>query len=153
MNIHPSSAWSEQQITDYLTKTDTPIRLSCQTNDGYPVICSVWFDYRDGFIWAASHKNSHLIKSLKKHPKVGFEIANNEFPYHGIRGKGDISLIDDSEGQVLETLINKYLQGSNTQLAHWLLSRKADEYAIKIQPLSINSWDFSKRMQAPAKKT
>lgn len=146
MKINPNSSWSKNEIFNYLDQANIPIRISCNDVDGYPVICSVWFIHLDGILWAASHRNSHIIKALKNSPKIGFEVATNEYPYHGVRGKANITLLENSTTNILEQLIDKYLQGSNTKLSHWLLSRKKDEYAIKISPISINSWDFSERM-------
>jgi hypothetical protein len=87
-----------------------------------------------------------MVKTLRKDPKIGFEVATNEYPYHGVRGKANITLLEDSAEDILEKVIGKYLRGSNKNLSDWLMSRKADEYAIKISPITLNSWDFSARM-------
>jgi len=147
MKINADSAWSKEKIFSYLNRANTPIRISCHDNDGYPIVCSLWFIHDNGVLWSASHKNSYIIKTLRNNPKIGFEIATNEYPYHGVRGKADTMLFEDSKENVLEKAIDKYLQGSNKKLSTWLLSRKQDEYAIKICPISINSWDFSERME------
>ncbi|GAB5450959.1 MAG: hypothetical protein Hals2KO_12870 [Halioglobus sp.] len=146
MNVHSNSAWSREEIFRYLDRATTPLRISCNDDDDYPVICSLWFVHNDGVLWAASHKSSHIVKALGSSPRIGFEVATNEYPYHGVRGKADVTLLEDRTENVLEKVIDKYLQGSNTQLASWLLSRKDDEYAIRISPVSINSWDYSRRM-------
>lgn len=147
MKIHTNSAWSKEQIFNYLDTTITPMRISCVGSDGFPIICSLWFFHQEGTLWAASHEKSHLTKALKKNAKIGFEIATNDYPYHGVRGKANVTLIEDREVNILNKVIDKYLQGSNQKLANWLLSRQEDEYAIKINPISINSWDFSSRME------
>lgn len=146
MKINQSSAWSYQEISEYLQQAKTPLRLSCLGSDGYPTICSLWFIFQDDHFWCASHRNAHIIKLLKQSSKVGFEVATNEYPYKGVRGKADIELLKDKSGDVLESLIKRYLGESNKELSDWLLSRREDEYAIKISPKCINSWDFSNRM-------
>lgn len=146
MKIHADSCWSKQEIYQYLDHAKTPLRLSCVESDGHPVICSLWFKHDEGLLWAACHKNSHIIKCLKNNNKVAVEVAGNEIPYQGVRGKATVELIDDEHGNVLSLLIDKYLQGSNQPLANWLLSRKKNEYAIKITPIQLNAWDFSERM-------
>ena len=148
MKVNPKSAWSKDEIFAYLDRADTPIRISCNDSDGYPVICSVWFVHRDGALWAASHRSSYIIKALRQNPRIGFEVATNDYPYHGVRGKADITLLEQDSENILEQVIEKYLQGSNTKLAEWLLSRKQDEYAIKIDPIAINAWDYSQRMDS-----
>lgn len=148
MKVHSKSAWSQDEILNYLNQAKTPIRISCAGDDGYPIICSLWFFHKDGVLWAASHKNSHIVKALRKSPKAAFEVATNDYPYRGVRGKANISLLDDSVENILEKVIDKYLQGGNKKLSNWLLSRKKDEFSIKISPVEINSWDFSGRMES-----
>jgi hypothetical protein len=70
-----------------------------------------------------------------------------QYPYRGVRGKGTVELNKDSEGSVLGKLIKRYLGNSNASLANWLMSRAKSEYALCLSIASINSWDFSNRME------
>jgi len=147
MNLHPASQWQESTIETFLVDTDTPLRLSFLNNQGEPMICSLWFSYHDDILWAASHKNSYVVKQLRDNTKVSFEVSTNNYPYKGVRGKATAELTTTDADQVLTQLINKYLDEGNSNLASWLMSRAKDEYVIKIRPESINAWDFSDRMQ------
>lgn len=150
MKIHSKSAWSRQHIIEFLSRAPIPMRIACQGKDGFPVICSLWFFYDDGALWSASHKNSHIVDQLSVNPKVGIEIATNDYPYHGVRGKGTVELLSQGAEHALQTLIDKYLGDTNASLANWLMSRVDDEYALKITPAILNSWDFSNRMEKQA---
>lgn len=147
MGVTPKGSWSAELVEGYLKATEIPIRLACVGTDGYPVVCSLWFIYEDGCLWAAAHKNAHIIKLLKHNPKVGFEVGINDMPYKGVRGKADVELIKDRAVSVLDKLLLRYLKSGNKSLSSWLLSRAEDEYAIKISPTTISSWDFSNRME------
>ncbi|WP_101759091.1 pyridoxamine 5'-phosphate oxidase family protein [Oceanicoccus sp. KOV_DT_Chl] len=147
MKIHPKSQWHLSEIEQFIQLQHIPIRLACIDHDDFPLVCSLWFYYSDGCFWSASHKNSHIIKVLSKNSKVAFEIATNDYPYKGVRGKATIEISKDEQG-VLPRLIDRYLGNSNEPLREWLLSRIDDEYAIKIAPTTINAWDFSTRMEA-----
>lgn len=147
MKIHSKSAWTEDKITAFLDEAAIPLRIACLGQDGFPIVCSVWYFHEDGALWSASHKNSHLVEQLLANPKVGIEIATNDYPYHGVRGKATIELLAEPAENVLKRLLQKYLGDSNASLAQWLMSRVADEYAIKITPIILNSWDFSNRME------
>ena len=146
MSKKPNNAWTKKEIYGYLNAAKTPIRLACIDKNNQPTICSLWFIFENGILWCASHKNSHIIKLLKSNKKIGFEISTNNYPYKGVRGKGSVELITIDADTVLNKLVNKYLDGTNQTLSTWLLSRSSDEYAIKIQPQSLSSWDFSNRM-------
>lgn len=147
MNLSKKSQWNEEQISRFLSGATLPIRLSFLNKDNEPQICSLWFLFDQGALWAASHENAFLIRQLKRHKQVAFEVSTNDYPYKGVRGKAEVELRKDDAEPVLKALINKYLGDSNSQLASWLLGRAKEEYAIKISPTFINSWDFSDRME------
>ena len=147
MKLGSNSAWSEEQIVAFLESSKIPVRLSFINEKNHPQICSLWYQFVDGVLWAASHKNAYLIKQLKQNPNVAFEISSNDYPYKGVKGTATVELITANAGDVLENLISRYLGDSNSGLSEWLMSRVADEYAIKIVPKRVNSWDFSSRMQ------
>ncbi len=147
MRLRSKSTWNKNEIVQFLSAETVPMRLSFVNNKGEPAICSLWFNYFEGALWSASHQTAYVVKQLKNNPNVAFEISTNDYPYKGVRGKATAELIKADGELVLTELIERYLANSNTQLADWLLSRAADEYAIKLSPTVINSWDFSHRMQ------
>ncbi|MEE2654084.1 pyridoxamine 5'-phosphate oxidase family protein [uncultured Spongiibacter sp.] len=132
--------------TSFVETATIPLRLSAIDSDGFPVVCSLWFYYRNGCFYCASHRSSKIIRLLEANPNCGFEVAVNSIPYRGVRGKAVAELTSDSQGEVLSSLIERYLGDSNRDLANWLLSRKADEVAICLHPKTFSSWDFSARM-------
>jgi len=79
---------------------------------------------------------------------VGFELAPNEPPYHGVRGQGIATLDSDADGVVLGEMLQRYLGGTESKLGNWLLSRAEDEVLITITPLRLFSWDYRERMGA-----
>ena len=148
MNVHPGSDWSAVQIEEFLEQARIPMRLACVGKDDFPIVASLWFCYRDGELWSATHQSAHLVKQLREHSRVGFEIATNEYPYRGVRGKAVATLVREGAEEVLRDLIARYLGDSNRELADWLLSRADEEYLIRLTPKRFNAWDFSDRMQS-----
>jgi nitroimidazol reductase NimA-like FMN-containing flavoprotein (pyridoxamine 5'-phosphate oxidase superfamily) len=146
MKISKKSTWTEGEIEVFLAAAKTPMRLAFNDRDGFPGVCSLWFYFDEGCFWAATHKNSHVIKMLKQSGKVSLEVATNEYPYKGVRGKANVELTTDGASAVLNRLIDRYLVDGNNKLADWLLSRVADEYVLKVTPHTLNAWDFSSRM-------
>ena len=147
-SIAKSSAWSASEIETYLQETDIPLRLACNGKEGYPVLCSMWFQLTDDSLWCASHESSRVIAALTEDPKCAFEIASNEMPYRGVRGQADVVLHREAAADVLEQLMARYLDESNESLAAWLRSRVGGEYAIELQPRWVSAWDYRHRMRA-----
>jgi len=138
--------WSPADIDQFLTDTHFPVRLACIAGDGYPRVVSVWFMYRQGQLFCASHRSSQLVALLRANPRVGFEIGPNEPPYCGVRGQGDAQLDSDGGAGMLEQLLDRYLGGADSALAQWLLSRREEEMLITITPRRWFSWDYRQRM-------
>ena len=131
----------------FLSTQDSPIRLAVIDDDGFPIVCSLWFILNDDHILCASHASAKIIRVLKKNPNCAFEVSINEMPYKGVRGKAIASLEKDSDGLVLGRLLERYVGNSQPSLTKWLLSRRQDEYAIRLEIKTMSTWDFSARMQ------
>ncbi|MEX1666299.1 pyridoxamine 5'-phosphate oxidase family protein [Zhongshania arctica] len=131
----------------FLSTQSSPIRLAVIDDDGFPIVCSLWFILNEDHILCASHASAKIIRVLKKNPNCAFEVSINEMPYKGVRGKAIASLEKDSDGLVLGQLLERYVGNSQPSLTKWLLSRSQDEYAIRLEIKTMSTWDFSARMQ------
>ena len=116
-------------------------------DDEYPLICSVWFEYLDEKLVIVSHEDSKLAKTLLRQRKCGFEIATNDPPYKGVRGKADVVAEAEGSGDTLRRVIQRYLGGTNQKLASWLLSRVEHEVKFTLHPTWVTSWDYGERME------
>jgi len=145
--LRSSSAWDQQQINEFLRTALIPIRLACADKAAAPLICSLWYLHADGVFWCATQQSAHVVKMLERSPDCGFEVAPDSMPYRGVRGQGRVALLPEQGATVLQQLIDRYLGSRDTKFAKWLMSRAANEVAIKIQPDWLNSWDFSSRMK------
>ena len=146
-HIRSTSAWDQRQIDAFLGGNRIPLRLACNAGRGFPLLNSLWFEHREGSLWCATHASSAIVPFLQRDPRCAFEIALNDPPYCGVRGQSRAALSRAGAGELLERLIARYLGDSNPALAAWLMSRAADEYAIRIDPTWITAWDYRPRMQ------
>ena len=139
---------SREHIDAFLASYLAPLRISAVADSGFPLICSLWFEYADGAIWCATKKQAKIVEILSRNPKCAFELAPNEPPYFGVRGQAEASIQHENAGELLERLIDKYLGTRDSSLALNLLKRVSDEVAIRMEPVSLYSWDYRSRMQA-----
>ena len=129
-----------------------PLRFSCITGAGWPIVLSLWYLYKDGKIYCATQKDAKVIQYLQKNPKCAFEVAPEKPPYTGIRGRGQVKLRKDIAIQILELLIDRYLGNRDSSLAKLLLEKRDNELAIEITPINLFTWDYSKRMKDSSSK-
>jgi hypothetical protein len=146
MPITLKGPWDKSQIDSFLQGSTFPLRLACVGDDGFPRVVSVWYGYDGHRLRCVSHRSSQLVGLLEKCDRVGFELAPNEPPYHGVRGQGIARLDKDANGEVLSEMLRRYLGDTDSKLGNWLLSRAEDEVLITIEPLRLFTWDYRDRM-------
>jgi len=134
-------------IQAYLQTIKIPLRLSCVDESGWPVVLSLWFLYEDGTFYCATPERARVVSYLRQEPRCAYEVAADEPPYCGVRGRA-VATIDLETGlQVLERLLVRYLGGIDNPLAETLLNRDDPEVAIRLEPQSFHTWNFSQRMK------
>lgn len=140
---------NSKNTIQYLIDSDIPIRLACLSTSNYPIVVSLWYVYIDEKFYCATQNKAKIIRYLRCSPKCGFEIAGDRFPYHGIRGYGNASILKDRGEDILRMLLQKYFKGKEkSRLYKLLLSEKhlQNEVAIEIEPFTIFEWDYKERM-------
>jgi len=145
--IRSTSAWSAAEISEFLLRTEIPLRLASLSGSGAPLLCSLWYFYDRGSIWCATQRSAKLVSLLERDQRCAFEIAGDQPPYRGVRGQGTATLSAADGGPALLRLIDRYLHGRDSGFAQWLIARQDEEVAIRIQPTWLTSWDFSQRME------
>lgn len=140
-----SGPWSADTITAFLADAVIPVRLASTGSVG-PLVQSLWFTWMDDALWCCTQSDSVLASRIARDPRVGFEIAGDDPPYRGVRGRGTAELRPDAAATLLPILITRYLGSTGGELATWLLSRMDTETSIRIHDLRVTSWDYTPRM-------
>ena len=140
--------FSPSEIDDYLDETVIPMRLATVGPTGWPLVVSLWFLRKEDELLAATRPTSTLVALLAREQRCAFEIAADTAPYRGLRGRAEVLLDDAAGGLVLESLLERYLGGTESPLARRLLATAADEVCLRLRPRSLVSWDFSARMSS-----
>jgi hypothetical protein len=140
-------ATMEEWMVRWLEETRIPIRVAALTESGWPAVLSLWYVPRDGSLWCATQRTAKIVRYLEGDSRCAFEVAPEDPPYRGIRGQGRASLHPGKGREMLETLLERYLGGTDSPLAGKLLSKAGSEVAIQIEPVSLFSWDYSERMK------
>ncbi|MCA9576244.1 MAG: hypothetical protein R3B40_22175 [Polyangiales bacterium] len=143
----PQGPYSPPQLAAFLDATVVPMRLAVQTSGAFPVLLSLWFAREEGQLLAAVHRDAKIVRRLQDNPRCAFEVALNTPPYRGVRGQAEVHVDPARGAEVLERLLLRYLGSTDSKLASWLLSRRHEELALVLDPVHLESWDYSARMQ------
>jgi nitroimidazol reductase NimA-like FMN-containing flavoprotein (pyridoxamine 5'-phosphate oxidase superfamily) len=136
-----------EEIAKYLSEIKIPIRLACITDAGWPLVTSLWFVFMDDKLYCATQRTAKVIEFLSQNPRCGFEVASDQPPYRGVRGKGRVRLSEEMGPKVLRILMDKYDIKKNSTLGKFLLSNINNEMVIEIEPVKLFTWDYSDRMK------
>ncbi|MGE0827344.1 MAG: pyridoxamine 5'-phosphate oxidase family protein [Candidatus Binatia bacterium] len=139
--------WSQETIAAFLQQLCIPIRLASVTATGWPVVLSLWYLYENGRFYCATQKTAKIVAHLKREPRCAFEVAGDQPPYRGVRGQGKARVTSNGGAELLERLLKRYLNSTDSPLATSLLARSADEVIIEIEPVAVSTWDFTDRMR------
>lgn len=140
-------AWSEAEAIGFLEEVTVPIRIATHRPDGSLWMVALWYRYRDGSLECATWANADIVHFLWNDSEIAFDISTNEPPYRGVRGNGTTSMAPDKDKTVLRDLMERYLGGTESSLAEWLLADEREEIRIRIQPRVVYSWDYTERMR------
>jgi nitroimidazol reductase NimA-like FMN-containing flavoprotein (pyridoxamine 5'-phosphate oxidase superfamily) len=156
-----TGSWSLAEASEFLRATHVPVRLSCHTPDGNLWMLSLWYAWVDGDdsdtasadgaesppeLRCATSADTDVVEYLRHDPAVAFEISTNDPPYRGVRGRGTVTIEPDVDKALLRSLLDRYLGGTDNELAEMLLDPDRDEVKLRIAPDRLHSWDFSDRM-------
>jgi hypothetical protein len=141
-----SGPWTPDNVEAYLSKCRIPLRLGCTDGSGVPRIVSLWFEWDEGALCCAPQRDSAVVRWLEARPNVGFEVSADAPPYSGIRGTGVASLDVSRGGEQLRRLLDRYEVAEGASLRAALLKNENAEVRIQIQPVRIDSWDYTERM-------
>jgi len=136
-----------KNLETLVNDTKIPIRLACITSAGYPIIVSLWHIVVGEKIYCATQKKAKIITHIQNNPIVGFEIASDNPPYRGIRGHGQVKVVEHLGKDILNILIEKYLGKKISTLSEFLRNNSDNEVAVEITPEKIFTYDYSKRMK------
>ena len=143
--VSRSGPWNPDQIAEHLDRAAIPVRVGVLPPSGWPIVVSLWF-VRDGEdILCTTQKDSAVARALAGDPRCAFEIASDQPPYHGVRGRAHGTL-EAGSGRLLLAALERYLGSTESDLARSLRARKQSEVTLRLRPTRLVSWDYRERM-------
>lgn len=141
-------AWSASEAAEFLDAAIVPIRVACHHPGGGLWMLSLWYRYRDGLLECATGADADIVGFLERNDDVCFEVSTNAAPYMGVRGAGTADVVPEAGTDCIRALVERYLGGTDSAMAEWLLDAEREEVAIRIDPERFHTWDFTPRMRS-----
>lgn len=145
------SAYSmtEEEVDKFL---ESKLNLQLATIDelGDPDIQPVWFEFDKDkkSLFIMTPKTSKKAQNIRRKSKIYFSIDDENFPYKGVKGKGEAKVLEDEQKIMLlvEKINMKYLGTLDHPIAKMLIdnTRNGIETVFEITPKFFSTWDFGK---------
>jgi general stress protein 26 len=143
---------TEEEVDSFL-ENKLNVQLATIDEEGYPSIQPLWFlyDKKSGKIYISTQNTTRKIHNLHKiSDKVYFSIDDENFPYKGVKGRGNARVSEDKNFNipVTEKIILKYLGTLDNPLEQMIMdnANKGIQVVIEITPKFFSAWDFAKSM-------
>ena len=140
---------TEEEVDKFL---ESRLNLQLATIDelGDPGIQPVWFEYDKDkkSLFIMTPKTSKAAQNIRRKSKIYFSIDDENFPYKGVKGKGEAKVLEDEQKIMLlvEKINMKYLGTLDHPIAKMLIdnTRNGIETVFEITPKFFSTWDFGK---------
>lgn len=140
---------TEEEVDKFL---ESKLNLQLATIDelGDPGIQPVWFEYDKDkkSLFIMTPKTSKKAQNIRRKSKIYFSIDDENFPYKGVKGKGEAIVLEDEQKIMLlvEKINMKYLGTLDHPIAKMLIdnTRNGIETVFEITPKFFSTWDFGK---------
>lgn len=146
--MSPADAMTEIEVDRFLRESRIPLKLGTIDDQGDPVIHPLWYYYEQGRLYLITASNSRKMKNASRRKLVYFCVDTEARPYKGVKGKGTIARVEDSERAMKlgEKIVTKYLGSLDNPLGRFLMGRLKDgkETLLVITPHFYSVWDDSK---------
>jgi PPOX class probable F420-dependent enzyme len=139
-----------QPEIDRFLESRLNVHLATIDEMGDPNIQPVWFYYDRNVneLYAITGKMTKKVQNVRSRPTIYFSIDDDNFPYKGVKGKGNVTILEDSKEitPMVERIIMKYLGTLDHPVAKMIMenTKNGNEVLLKIDPKFFSTWDFAK---------
>ncbi|MGA7369071.1 MAG: pyridoxamine 5'-phosphate oxidase family protein [Nitrososphaeraceae archaeon] len=147
--IGNAQSMTENEVERFL-ESKLNLQLASTDETGDPNIQPVWFDYDKDKkkLFVMTPKASKKAQNIRRKSKIYFSIDDENFPYKGVKGKGEVIILVDPDKiiSIVERINLKYLGTLDHPLAKMLVenTRNGIETVLEITPKFFSAWDFGK---------
>jgi len=138
---------TEQQIREFLERSKLNLQLGTIDDKGEPNIHPIWYLFENDSLYTMTTKKSKKANNALKQKVVYFCIDDESFPYKGVKGKGVVKLLGDTDYniKIAEKIITKYMGSLENDIGRWIINeiRQGNEAVFEITPKFYSTWSFA----------
>ena len=136
------------ELLAFIEEMRVPGILSTLGLKGEPISSAVWYGIHNGDVVIATPAGRNKARNARNDPRVSFLVDTKERPYRGVAIEGVVTVEDDHELVVMESIARRYL---GPELPEWIRERytTSERVILRIRPLRVRAWNI----EVPAGQT
>jgi len=114
--------------------------LATYRPDGRALLAPVWHEWRDGGFNVVIDDGDAKARNLRRDPRAGIVVAENDPPYRGVEVHGEPTLSEDGSEDVFRRIAVRYL-GAEEGNAY--ADQSGGGLVVRLVPEHRRAWDFA----------
>ncbi len=147
------SKFTEEQAVKFLSEGKLNLLLGTIDDKGEPNVHPVWYLYENGKFYIETAKTAKKASNARSKSIVYFCIDDETMPYKGVRGKGNVRILDNADTNIpiAEKIMIKYTGNLENEVAKFLMDGVKNGLSIllEITPKYFATWDHSTGFTEP----
>jgi PPOX class probable F420-dependent enzyme len=108
--------------------------------DGHPITSATWFGFLDGDIVVSTPARRNKARNVRLDPRISFIVDTKTMPYRGVAIEGSADVVEDPEGEIIGTIVRRYLEPEAAGQMLARLGPAADRVILRIRAERVRPW-------------
>jgi len=130
------------QLRAFLEGMKVPCVLSTLRKDGAPITSATWFGFWGESIIVSTPATRNKARNVRNDPRLSFIVDTRERPYRGVAIEGTGELVGDTDGALLQLIVERYLGPQLPEDLRERLAARGERVIVKLVPERVRLWGF-----------
>jgi PPOX class probable F420-dependent enzyme len=130
------------EIRAFLQSMKVPCVLSTLRPDGAPITSATWFGFWGESVIVSTPATRNKARNVRNDPRLSFIVDTREMPYRGVAIEGRGELVEDTDGALLQLIVERYLGPQTPEDFRLRLASRGERVIVKVLAERVRPWGF-----------
>ena len=131
------------ELRSFLQEMLVPCVLSTLRPDGAPITSATWYGFLGESVIVSTPAVRNKARNVRSDPRVSFLVDTKVMPYRGVAIEGTAELLDDADGALLRTIVERYLGPQSAEEFGARIAARGERVIVRIQAERVRPWGFA----------
>ncbi|HJP41478.1 MAG TPA: PPOX class F420-dependent oxidoreductase [Dehalococcoidia bacterium] len=130
------------EVRAFLNEMAVPCVISTLRPDGSPITSATLYGFIGEDVVVSTPAKRNKARNVREDPRVSFIVDTKEAPYRGIAIEGTAELTEDTNGNVLRSILERYVSFESALETSDRLESMGQRTILRIKPERVRTWGF-----------